>query len=217
MTSITNQRSPSCQWGFVIPESMRQTTASRMRPGMAPSTLAALPKVQLTLLIGQYAQRRYLAKSRKKTLTETVRHWRDYAPDYLPLPHPSWRNNVWIKKNPWFTEEVLTSRRPGIRLIRLRLPALPCQRRRTQNGGRFRELKRAAPNCRAMPPSRTNNPGTAAGGGRSYPAPLTSRRCFFASDLLLVSGQAIQMASRAPRRRRFCYQENPGRGKRYLR
>ena len=77
-------------------------------PEWHPPLLAALPNVQLTLLIGQYAQRRYLAKSRKKTLTETVRHWRDYAPDYLPLPHPSWRNNVWIKKNPWFTEEVLT-------------------------------------------------------------------------------------------------------------
>ena len=76
-------------------------------PEWHPPLLAALPNIQLTLLIGQYAQRRYLAKSRKKTLTETVRHWRDYAPDHLPLPHPSWRNNVWVKKNPWFTEEVL--------------------------------------------------------------------------------------------------------------
>lgn len=76
-------------------------------PEWHPPLLAALPNVQLTLLIGQYAQRRYLAKSRKKTLTETVRHWHDYAPDYLPLPHPSWRNNVWVKKNPWFAEEVL--------------------------------------------------------------------------------------------------------------
>ncbi len=76
-------------------------------PEWHPPLLAALPNIQLTLLIGQYAQRRYLAKSRKKTLTETLRHWRDYAPDHLPLPHPSWRNNVWVKKNPWFTEEVL--------------------------------------------------------------------------------------------------------------
>ncbi len=76
-------------------------------PEWHPPLLAALPNIQLTLLIGQYAQRRYLAKARKKTLTETLRHWRDYAPDHLPLPHPSWRNNVWVKKNPWFTEEVL--------------------------------------------------------------------------------------------------------------
>mgnify|MGYP001986097158 CR=1 FL=1 len=78
-----------------------------MRLGMAPPLLAALPNVKPNLLIGQYEQRRYLAKSRKKTLTESLRHWRDYAPDYLTLPHPSWRKNVWIKKNPWFTEEVL--------------------------------------------------------------------------------------------------------------
>ena len=69
--------------------------------------LSALPNIRLTLLIGQYAQKRYLLKTRKKTLTETVRNFRDYAPDYLPLPHPSWRNNAWIKKNPWFTTDIL--------------------------------------------------------------------------------------------------------------
>lgn len=68
---------------------------------------AALPNIELTLLIGMYAQKEYLGKTKHKTLTETVRHWRDYGPDIVPLPHPSWRNNVWIKKNPWF-EEVLT-------------------------------------------------------------------------------------------------------------
>lgn len=67
---------------------------------------SALPSVQLTLLVGQYAQKQYLGKSRQRNLTETVRHWRNYGPDIIPLPHPSWRNNVWIKKNVWF-EEVL--------------------------------------------------------------------------------------------------------------
>lgn len=72
-----------------------------------PAVLASLPKLELTLLIGSYAQARYLGDRRKKTMTETVRAWRDYAPEILPLPHPSWRNTAWLKKNPWFGEEVL--------------------------------------------------------------------------------------------------------------
>ena len=76
-------------------------------PEWHPPLLAGLPNVELTILIGQYAQKRYLEKRRKKTLTETVRHWRECTPDFLPLPHPSWRNNVWVKKYPWFAEEVL--------------------------------------------------------------------------------------------------------------
>ncbi len=68
---------------------------------------AAMTGVELTLLVGQYAQKQYLGKKRQKNLTETVRHWKDYGPDVIPLPHPSWRNNVWIKKNPWF-EDVLS-------------------------------------------------------------------------------------------------------------
>ena len=68
--------------------------------------MAAYNNIELTLLVGQYAQKQHLGKSRQRNLTETVRHWKDYGPDVIPLPHPSWRNNVWIKKNPWF-EEVL--------------------------------------------------------------------------------------------------------------
>jgi len=66
----------------------------------------AYSNIQLTLLVGQYAQKQYLGTTRQRNLTETVRHWKDYGPAVIPLPHPSWRNNVWIKKNPWF-EEVL--------------------------------------------------------------------------------------------------------------
>ncbi len=66
-----------------------------------------LPNIKLTLVIGQYAQAWHLGKARKKNLTETVAHWRDYMPGHLPIPHPSWRNNVWLKKNPWFEAEVL--------------------------------------------------------------------------------------------------------------
>ena len=68
--------------------------------------LAHLPNVRLTLVVGQYAQRWHLANT-GVTLTETVRAWRDYAPDVFPLPHPSPRNNVWLKKNPWFAQSLL--------------------------------------------------------------------------------------------------------------
>ncbi len=69
--------------------------------------LPMLPKIKLTLLAGQYAQNYQLASSKKKTLTETVRNWRDYTPANLPLPHPSPLNNRWLAKNPWFKVDVL--------------------------------------------------------------------------------------------------------------
>ena len=72
-----------------------------------PRLLPALGAVELVLLVGLYSQARYLGEKRKRTLTETVQAWRDYAPRFLPLPHPSWRNNAWIKKNPWFEAELL--------------------------------------------------------------------------------------------------------------
>ena len=69
--------------------------------------LDKLPNVELVLLIGMYAQKYYLEKSAKKTLTETVANYKEYLPKYLPLPHPSPRNRFWITKNPWFDVEVL--------------------------------------------------------------------------------------------------------------
>ncbi|HMC13973.1 MAG TPA: uracil-DNA glycosylase family protein [Gallionellaceae bacterium] len=72
-----------------------------------PRLRAALPDIRLTLLVGSYAQSYYLGGSRHKTLTETVRHYRDYQPEFFPLPHPSPRNQMWLKRNQWFTEEVL--------------------------------------------------------------------------------------------------------------
>ena len=81
------------------------------RPECAPKwhepLLALMPDIRLTLLFGQYAQERYLGERRKATLTETVQNWKNYVPDFLPLPHPSPRNQIWEKKNPWFGEEVL--------------------------------------------------------------------------------------------------------------
>jgi uracil-DNA glycosylase len=72
-----------------------------------PRLLPLMPEVGLTLLIGGYAQAYYLGKSRKRTMTDTVAHWRDYLPDYFPMPHPSWRNTAWLKRNPWFEAEAL--------------------------------------------------------------------------------------------------------------
>ncbi|MCG8652833.1 MAG: uracil-DNA glycosylase family protein [Pirellulales bacterium] len=71
------------------------------------SLLAKLANTQLTLLIGRYAQAHYLTDSTGQTLTETVQNWRQYAPDTFPLPHPSPRNNRWLKKNAWFEAELL--------------------------------------------------------------------------------------------------------------
>ena len=69
--------------------------------------LAEIEGNPLILLIGQYAQKQYLQKSAKSNLTETVKSFNDYLPTYFPLPHPSPRNNIWMKKNSWFEKDVL--------------------------------------------------------------------------------------------------------------
>lgn len=71
-----------------------------------PQLLEQLPQVELTLLVGGYAQEWALGEGMQVNMTQTVRAWRDYAPAILPLPHPSWRNTGWLKRNPWFEEEV---------------------------------------------------------------------------------------------------------------
>ena len=81
------------------------------RPECAPQwhdvLFAHMKELQLVILIGTYAQSYYLKENRKKTLTETVRNYAAYVPKYLPLPHPSPRNNIWLRKNEWFEVEVL--------------------------------------------------------------------------------------------------------------
>jgi uracil-DNA glycosylase len=69
--------------------------------------LAKLPQIELTLLIGQYAQRHFLAGRRKPSLAETAKAWREYAPQYIPLPHPSPRNQPWFKRHAWFEEQLV--------------------------------------------------------------------------------------------------------------
>ena len=72
-----------------------------------PRLLAELPNVELTLLVGSYAQDWALPGRTSKTMTETIARWREFGPNVLPMPHPSWRNTAWLKRNPWFEAEVV--------------------------------------------------------------------------------------------------------------
>ena len=76
-------------------------------PAWREQLLAALPNIELTIVLGKYAQAYHLPETKKMPLTELVKSWREYWPNYLVLPHPSPRNNIWLKKNPWFEQDVL--------------------------------------------------------------------------------------------------------------
>lgn len=75
---------------------------------------ATLPRLRLWILAGAYAQKSRLGASARRTLTETVRDWRAYAPRIFPIPHPSWRNHAWIKRNPWFEADLLPALRDAV-------------------------------------------------------------------------------------------------------
>jgi len=77
------------------------------------SALSHAGDVPLTLLIGGYAQKWHLGT--RTGVTETVAGWRDHAPRVIPLPHPSWRNTAWIKRNPWFEAELLPVLRTAVK------------------------------------------------------------------------------------------------------
>ncbi|MCB0646098.1 MAG: uracil-DNA glycosylase family protein [Saprospiraceae bacterium] len=91
------------------------------RPECAPmwhqKVLDCLQEVELTLLIGQYAQKHYLGNQSKENLTRTVQNFEAYLPEFFPLPHPSPRNNIWQKKNPWFGENLLPELQRRVREI----------------------------------------------------------------------------------------------------
>jgi len=76
-------------------------------PRWHPPLLAALPRIELVLLVGQYAQAWYLGTRREATLAATVRAHAQYEPRFLPLPHPSPRNRLWLRRNAWFEAEVV--------------------------------------------------------------------------------------------------------------
>lgn len=79
--------------------------------------LAALPRIETSILVGQYAQGWHLGAAVGASLTDTVSRWRDFAPVFFPTPHPSWRNNVWLKRNPWFEGELVPALRRRIKAL----------------------------------------------------------------------------------------------------
>lgn len=82
-----------------------------------PRLRAAMPQIQLTLLVGSYAQAYYLGNRQKHSMQETVRAWQDYLPGFIPLPHPSPRNVRWFKSNPWFDQEVVPAIRKRVKAL----------------------------------------------------------------------------------------------------
>ncbi|MFC0634568.1 uracil-DNA glycosylase family protein [Brevundimonas balnearis] len=80
-----------------------------------PRLLEQLNRVELTLLVGGHAQAWALGDRARASMTETVRAWRDYLPAVLPMPHPSWRNTAWLKREPWFEAEVVPWLRQRVR------------------------------------------------------------------------------------------------------
>jgi uracil-DNA glycosylase len=78
---------------------------------------AALPELSLTLLVGSYAQAYYLGRRRKASVSETVRAYRDYLPEFIPTPHPSWRTRGWLARNPWFEAELVPELRARVRAL----------------------------------------------------------------------------------------------------
>lgn len=79
--------------------------------------LELLPDLELTILIGQYAQKYYLHQKGTVMLTDTVKHYQDYLPEYFPLVHPSPRNQIWMAKNPWFAEQVIPDLQANVQKI----------------------------------------------------------------------------------------------------
>ena len=107
--------------GFCYPGRDARGGDKPPRPECAPAwherLLAHLPHIETTLLAGAYAQRCYLGTQARDGVTETVRRWREHAPRYWPLPHPSFRNTAWLKRNPWFEAGVIPALRASVRRI----------------------------------------------------------------------------------------------------
>jgi uracil-DNA glycosylase len=106
--------------GLCYPGRLENGGDAPPRPECAPiwhdRLLALMPRIELTLLVGSYAQARYLGG--KASMTETVRDFRRHLPRYLPLPHPSWRTTAWERRNPWFAKEVLPELRKAVKRLK---------------------------------------------------------------------------------------------------
>jgi uracil-DNA glycosylase len=107
--------------GFCYPGADETGGDMPPRPECAPlwhaRLLRHLPNVQSTLLVGQYAQKYYLHPRRKASMTETVRAFSEYEPQFFPLPHPSWRSVIWMRKHQWFEETVIPNLRKVVRRL----------------------------------------------------------------------------------------------------
>lgn len=107
--------------GFCYPGVDRHGGDLPPRPECAPlwhpRVLPLLPSVALTLLIGLHTHRLYLPGGGSLSVTERVAGWRDHPPDRFVLPHPSWRNTGWLKRNPWFGDELLPVLRERVRAV----------------------------------------------------------------------------------------------------
>lgn len=105
--------------GFCYPGAAGRGGDNPPRPECAPlwhdRLLACLPDLQLTLLVGQYAHRRYLGARRKPSLTETVKAFEEYGSSRFPLPHPSWRSAIWSRQHPWFEASVVPALQNAVR------------------------------------------------------------------------------------------------------
>jgi uracil-DNA glycosylase len=101
--------------GFCYPGAAKISGDNPPRPECAPlwhePVLGHLPDLQVTLLVGQYAQKHYLRPLCKKSVTETVRAFSEYGPQFFPLPHPSWRSAIWMREHPWFEHAVIPALR----------------------------------------------------------------------------------------------------------
>lgn len=107
--------------GFCYPGAGKNGGDNPPRSECAPlwhaRLLKHLPDAQLTLLLGQHAQKYYLVADRKNSMTETVRAYSEYAPRFFPLPHPSWRSLIWMRKHHWFEHTVIPSLRKAVRRV----------------------------------------------------------------------------------------------------
>ena len=107
--------------GFCYPGAAANGGDKPPRPECAPlwhgRVLDCLPNLQLTLLVGQYSQKRYLGSGRKNSMTETVKAFPEFGPRFFPLPHPSWRSGIWMQRQPWFEREVIPQLRRAVRRV----------------------------------------------------------------------------------------------------
>ena len=119
-TFYNRQKFAIVPMGFCYPGSRKGGDApprAECAPTWHSQVRKVLPRLELTLLCGMYAQRYYLKGHHKKTLSETVSHYQEYLPKFFALPHPSWRSKQWIKKNPWFSAKTLPELRRRVHAL----------------------------------------------------------------------------------------------------